>query len=143
MSQGARWFALACVAVAAPVGSSLAQTAPPNTAFPPLSGPPIDVPMHVPQPPRDVDALPPPTQAAPPPRNQATPPQARAAPAPVRPTPEHPAPPQVVAAQERGTITPIAPQCRETTYRVIIDGRPETAIARICRMADGQWRLSP
>lgn len=144
MSQGARsvtlaWgVAWACVAVAASAASSLAQMTSPNTALPPLSGPPVDVPMHVPQPPRDVDATPPPAQAAPAPQ----------APTPLRPVPERSRPerpsPEVAAAQNRGgTITPIVPQCRETTYRVIIDGRPETAIARVCRMADGRWRLSP
>jgi hypothetical protein len=98
-----------------------------------LSSPPIDVPMHVPQPPRDVDA--PAAQSAPAPPSQA---------APARPEPQRSSPRQVVTAGERGdTITPIAPQCRETAYRVIIDGRPEMAIARVCRMADGQWRLAP
>lgn len=139
MSQGARWAALVCVSVAVPAASSLAQTTSPNTTLPPLSGPPIDVPMHVPQPPHDVDAPSPQAQSAPvPPAQAAPPPPSRQA------APARPAPAQVVAAQQRGdTITPILPQCRETTYRVTIDGRPETAIARICRMADGRWRLTP
>src|SRR5215472_14132315 len=139
MSQGAGWIALpwgialACIAVAASATPSLAQTTPSNTALPPWSGPPIDVPMHVPQPPRDVDNAP--VQPGPGRQSPA---------APARPQPQRSIPRQVVAAQERGgTITPIAPPCRETTYRVIIDGRPEMAVARLCRMADGQWRLAP
>ena len=131
MSQGARWAALVCVSVAVPAAAGLAQTTSSNTALPPLSGPPIDVPMRVPQPPHNVDASPPQAQSAPIP------------PAPAKSALVRPAP-QVVAAPRRGdTITPIVPQCRETAYRVIIDGRPETAVARICRMADGRWRLAP
>ena len=134
MSAAKRRIALACLAAVLPAVSSVAQTTAPSTALPPLSGPPIDVPMHVPRPPRDVDA--PPAQAAP------APAESHAAPA--RPVPGHPVPDRLVEARGRGgTITPVAPQCRETNYRVIIDGRVETAIARLCRMADGQWRLRP
>ena len=136
MSQGARWAALACVAIMMPAGPGLAQTAPsptttpPDTTLPPLSGPPIDVPMHVPQPPRDVGAPQPQAQTAPAP----SPPRAT-----VRPDQE-----RLAAVPERGgTITPLVPQCHETTYRVIIDGRPESAVARVCRMADGRWHLAP
>ena len=49
----------------------------------------------------------------------------------------------VELAQRGGTITPIRRPCRNTTYRVLIDGQPETAIAHLCRTADGRWRLTP
>ncbi len=136
MRVGAGWVAFigATLAAAAAAPAQTTNSAP-GTALPPMSEPPLDVPMHVPQPPRDT-AVP----AAP--QVQAAPATPTIAPPAAPPTSRSP-PPAVASRSGGGTITPIAPRCREATYRVIIDGRGELAHARVCRTADGGWRLVP
>jgi hypothetical protein len=105
-------------------GAALAQATRADTALPALPAP-VDVPMHIPKPPSDQGAV-------------ALRPQAPPTPAPA---PRRPARP-VASAKIGDTITPIAPQCRDARYRALIDGRPELVYARVCRMADGEWRLT-
>src|SRR5712692_3776316 len=50
-------------------------------------------------------------------------------------------PPPPVVAPVTTTIPANAPNCREYTAEVTIDGKPQQVVGRACRREDGSWQV--